>query len=442
MQIGVVTLGCTKNQVDSELMQGLLKAGGHSIVSDLGEADVVLVNTCGFIKAAKEESIDAILSAAKYKQGRCQQLLVAGCLSQRYARELMEDIPEIDGMVGTGSFISICSVLTRVQNGERVLEVGEANYNYEEYIQRDNPADHSAYVKIAEGCSNWCSYCAIPLVRGEFRSRTIESVMREITFLAGRGVREVNLIAQDTTRYGMDLYGRTALVDLLKRIEDVPGIEWIRVLYCYPDFFTDDLIDTFASSSKLCKYVDLPLQHINDRVLKAMNRRGSKAEIVALLSKLRERVPGITLRTTFIVGFPGETAAEYREMAEFLEEFRFDHVGVFKYSREEDTAADSLSGHISERVKEMRFRELMTIQQRISREKNAALVGTVVEVIADGPWSEGDGVVGRARKDAPEVDGRVYVTGARLSKGQLVSVLVQRASEYDLYGVLANESSQ
>jgi len=441
MHIGVVTLGCTKNQVDSELMQGLLKAEGHSIVADLKDADVLLVNTCGFIEAAKEESINAILNAAKFKNGRCRQLLVAGCLSQRYANQLMDDIPEIDGMVGTGSFVSIGSVITRVENGERVLMVGEANYDYEQYIERDNPADHSTYVKVAEGCSNCCSYCAIPLVRGEFRSRTMESIMREVNYLAARGAKEINLIAQDTTRYGLDLYGRNALVDLIKQIEQVPGIEWIRVLYCYPDFFTDELIDAFATSSKLCKYVDVPLQHINDRILVAMNRRGSKAEIIALLTKLRQRVPGITLRTTFIVGFPGETEVEFRELVDFLRDIRFDHVGVFKYSREEDTAADLLSGQISEGVKEQRLRELMTIQQHISREKNSSFVGRVIEVMVDGPASDGLGVVGRARKDAPEVDGRVYVANANLSKGQVVLVQVQRATEYDLFGV-CHESPQ
>ncbi|MBT9135069.1 MAG: Ribosomal protein S12 methylthiotransferase RimO [Firmicutes bacterium] len=442
MHIGIVTLGCTKNQVDSELMQGLLKAEGNKIVPDLEEADIVLVNTCGFIQAAKEESIAAILSAAQYKSGRCQKLLVAGCLSQRYAEQLMTDIPEIDGMVGTGSFTSICSVLQQVMLGERVLAVGEASYDYEEFIERDSSVSYSTYIKIAEGCSNWCSYCAIPLVRGEYRSRTIESILRESRHLADKGAREINLIAQDTTRYGLDLYGRPRLVDLLEKLQTIAGIEWIRLLYCYPDFITQELIEALASFSKVCQYMDLPLQHISPRILKAMNRRGTKDEIISLLVRLRERMPRITLRTTFIVGFPGETDEEFRELADFIKEVEFDHVGVFKYSREEDTAADSLPDQVSEKVKEVRFRELMTIQQQISRKKNQKAIGSVVQVLVEGPWIEGDGIVGRARKDAPEVDGKVYVTGAQVAIGQLVKVLVQEASEYDLFGVLASEFSQ
>jgi len=442
VQIGFVSLGCTKNQIDSELMQGLLTAGGHTLVANVDEAEVIIVNTCGFIQAAKEESIQAILAAAEHKKRRCRQLIVAGCLSQRYAKELLQDIPEVDGLVGTGSFTTIAEVVRRVQAGERVLSVGETDYDYEEDIERATSNEYSAYVKIAEGCSNWCSYCVIPLVRGGYRSRSMESILREVAKLESKGLRELNLIAQDTTRYGIDRYGEPRLAELLEKLHAIAGLQWIRLLYCYPDFFTDGLIEAMAALPKICKYVDMPLQHINDRILSAMHRRGTKQEIIALLHKLRARIPGLTIRTTFIVGFPSETEEEFRELRQFVAEMKFDHVGVFKYSREEDTAADALEGHVDESVKEGRYQELMLLQQEISRERNQRLVGTVQMVLVEGPWPEGKGVVGRAMKDAPEVDGVVYVRGAQASKGEFIAVQVQSTSEYDLFGVISHESRQ
>jgi len=442
MQIGFVSLGCTKNLIDSELMQGLLAAGGHTLVTDVEEAEVIIVNTCGFIQAAKEESIEAILAAAEHKKRRCRQLIVAGCLSQRYAEELLLDIPEIDGLIGTGNFTTIGEVVARVQAGERVLAVGGTDYDYEEDIERTTALDYSAYVKIAEGCSNWCSYCVIPLVRGEYRSRSMESILREVARLESKGLRELNLIAQDTTRYGIDRYGEPKLAELLAKLHPMAGLQWIRLLYCYPDFFTDDLIEAIATLPKICKYVDMPLQHINNRILRAMHRRGTKQEIIALLTKLRARIPGLVIRTTFIVGFPGETEEEFRELMQFVAELNFDHVGAFKYSREEDTAADALADHVAETVKEARYQELMLIQQEISRERNQRRVGTVVTVLVEGQWQEGSGVRGRAMKDAPEVDGVVYVTGAQATPGQFIAVLIQSASEYDLFGVLSHESRQ
>lgn len=442
MQIGFVSLGCTKNQIDSELMQGLLAAGGHTLVADVEEAEVIIVNTCGFIQAAKEESIQAILAAAEHKKRRCRQLIVAGCLSQRYAEELLLDIPEVDGLVGTGNFTTIGEVVARVQAGERVLAVGGTDYDYEEDIERATTHDYSAYVKIAEGCSNWCSYCVIPLVRGEYRSRSMESILREVARLESKGLRELNLIAQDTTRYGIDRYGEPKLAELLEKLHAIPGLQWIRLLYCYPDFFTDDLIEAMAALPKICKYVDMPLQHINNRILEAMHRRGTKQEIITLLTKLRARIPGLVIRTTFIVGFPNETEEEFRELMQFVAEMKFDHVGAFKYSREEDTAADALEGHVAETVKEARYQELMLLQQDISRERNQRLVGTVVMVLVEGQWQEGNGILGRAMKDAPEVDGVVYVTGAQATSGQFIAVLVQSATEYDLFGVISHESRQ
>jgi len=442
MQIGFVSLGCTKNQIDTELMQGLLAAGGHILVADVEEAEVIIVNTCGFIQAAKEESIQAILAAAEHKKRRCRQLIVAGCLSQRYAEELLLDIPEVDGLVGTGNFTTIAAVVSRVQAGERVLAVGGAGYDYEEDIERPTTHDYSAYVKIAEGCSNLCSYCVIPLVRGEYRSRSMESILREVARLESKGLRELNLIAQDTTRYGIDRYGEPKLAELLEKLHANPGIKWIRLLYCYPDFFTDDLLEAIAGLPKICKYVDMPLQHINNRILEAMHRRGTKQEIVALLHKLRARIPNLVIRTTFIVGFPGETEAEFRELMQFVAEMKFDHVGAFKYSREEDTAADALDGHVAEELKEARYQELMLLQQDISRERNLRLVGDVIEVLVEGQWDEGNGIVGRAMKDAPEVDGMVYVRGALASRGQFIEVQIQSTAEYDLFGVVSHESRQ
>jgi len=440
MRIGFVSLGCTKNQTDSELMQGLLTAGGHTLVRDVADAEIIIVNTCGFIQAAKEESIQAILAAAEHKKALCRKLVVAGCLSQRYAEELLLDIPEVDGLVGTGNFTTIGEVVARVEAGERVLAVGGADYDYEESIERTTTHTYSAYVKIAEGCSNWCSYCVIPLVRGEYRSRSMESILREVAQLESKGLKELNLIAQDTTRYGIDRYEQTKLAELLEKLHAIPGLNWIRLLYCYPDFFTDDLIAAIAALPKVCKYLDMPLQHINNRVLKAMQRRGTKQDIMALLTKLRTNIPDLVLRTTFIVGFPGETEDEFRELMQFVAEMKFDHVGAFKYSREEDTAADDLEDHIPEEIKEARYRELMLLQQELSRQHNQRFIGTVLTVLVEGAWEEGNGVLGRAMKDAPEVDGVVYVQGAQAAAGQFIPVLVQTSSEYDLFGVAYHES--
>lgn len=442
MQIGMISLGCAKNQVDSELMQGLLRGRGNMLVEDLTEAEVIIVNTCGFIQAAKEESIETIIEASRFKQGRCKALVVAGCLSQRYAEDLLKEIPEIDAMVGTGNFTTIVDVIDRALAGERVAEIGEATYSYDDEIEREPVNAHSVYVKVAEGCDNRCSYCAIPLVRGAYRSRRMESILREVGGLAARGVKEINLIAQDTTRYGLDLYGEHKLPELLDKLHTIEGPEWIRVLYCYPDTFTDELIDRMACLPKVAKYIDLPLQHINSRILKAMNRRGTADEVRALIHKLRLRIPDIVIRTTFIVGFPSETDEEFHELKSFMAETRFDHVGVFQYSREEGTSADQMLEHVADEVKEQRYHELMELQQGISYERNQRYIGKIITVLVEEEWSEGGGVMGRAEKDAPEVDGEVYVRDAFVTLGQLISVRIEDALEYDLLGVYVGEPGQ
>lgn len=442
MQIATISLGCAKNQVDAELMQSLLCQRGNTLVTEVTQADAVIVNTCCFITAAKEESVEAILCAARLKKGRCKALVVTGCLSQRYATELMQEMPEIDAVVGTGSFPDIAEIIDRAIQGERITAVGEAVYAYEDEIARTPTDAYSVYVKVAEGCDNLCSYCVIPHVRGKYRSRSMESVVREVNALAANGAKEINLIAQDTTRYGCDLYGRSRLPELLNELSQIKGIVWLRILYCYPDGFTPELIDAIAKLSRVCKYIDMPLQHINARILAAMNRRGTPAEIRELLAQIRTQIPDVTIRTAFIVGFPGETEAEFAELYDFVAEGWFDHVGVFKYSREEGTPAESMADQVSEETKDLRYDELMTLQQSISRERNQRFLGRTVDVLVEEAWPKGNGVKGRASKDAPSVDGAVYVRGVKASKGQLIRAHIEKVREYDLLGVYAGESRQ
>ena len=442
MNIGVVSLGCTKNQVDTEIMQGLLLKAGHRLVENHSRADVLLVNTCGFIEAAKAESIEAILSAAQYKKDRCRILIVAGCLSQRYADELMSELPEIDAMVGTNTLQHVVAAIDEVTAGGRPMYIDQSRYDYRDVMDRNLSQNHSVYLKIAEGCDNRCSYCAIPIIRGEFRSRPMDKLYEEVSLLAGRGAREINLIAQDTTRYGEDLYGYLALPRLLRKLLEVPGPQWFRLLYCYPAHVTDELIELMATEDRVLKYLDLPLQHISQPILTAMRRRGTAEEIRALLERLRQRIPGIVIRTTFIVGFPGESEADFNLLHDFIKETRFDHVGVFKYSQEEDTTASDLAGQVDEAVKERRYHELMSLQREISSERNLAYQGTIIPVLLEKPWKAGKGMMGRAMKDAPDVDGRVYVADIASEVGEIVPVRIQRTGEYDLWGVCDHDSSQ
>lgn len=436
IQAGFVSLGCAKNLVDTEIMLGALTDRDIQITDDPEQADILIINTCTFIDSAKEESISTILQMSEFKkQGKCRAVIVAGCLGQRYQQELLDELPEVDAIIGTGAWHRIGEAVDAVLAGERVLIIDDVNTIYDEKMSRITTTPfYSAYIKIAEGCSNCCSYCVIPSVRGGFRSRSIESVVAEAKMLAARGIKEINLIAQDTTSYGKDLYSSPKLVELLKELVKIEGIQWIRLLYCYPKYFSDDLIEIIAKEPKICKYIDLPLQHIHDDILKAMHRRDTRQDIEILLAKLREKIPGVTIRTSFIVGFPGESEAHFETLRQFLLEQKFDRVGVFTYSREESTVAAKLPDQISDEVKQERYHDLMTLQCQISEKLNQDIEGNVLDVLVEGSDSEQPGLVfGRSYREAPDVDGYIYVEGAQGSKpGDIIKVRVVQGFTYDL----------
>ena len=445
MKLAVVSLGCAKNLVDTEVMMGLLAESGYELTGREEEAEVLVVNTCGFINAAKEESIDTILEVAKYKiAGNCRALVVTGCLAQKYKSDLMAEIPEIDGIMGTGDINRITDVVKTALAGDTPAPIVRPDFLYDHNLPRvQSTPFYTAFVKIAEGCDNRCSYCVIPELRGGYRSRTMESVIEEVRTLADRGVKEINLIAQDTTRYGEDIYGSFKLAELLKRLADIQGIEWFRVLYAYPTHFTDELVEVLASTPKICHYLDIPLQHAHDRILREMNRRGSRQEIVSLVDKLRARIPQIAIRTSFIVGFPGETEEEFLHLLEFVKEVQFDRVGVFTYSREEDTPAGIMPGQVPEEVKEDRRDRLMTVQQEISLEKNRQKIGQILSVLVEGNSSENPELnIGRTEFDAPDIDGNIFFPGPALMSGEIIRVKVTEAMEYDLIGEVIHESGQ
>lgn len=438
MRVGMITLGCAKNTVDTEIMLGDLQARGYRFTDQPADANVLIVNTCGFIEAAKQESIDTILEMAQWKEeGCCQALIVTGCLTQRYGAEILEEIPEVDAVLGTGTFGQLSAVIDRVLQGERVLLVADPSYDYDTVTSRLRVTPRgSAYVKIAEGCDHRCAYCAIPLIRGPYRSRSRESIVQEVSRLAAEGVQEINLIAQDTTRYGLDRYGRLELTALLQELLKIDGPAWYRLLYLYPTFFNEELLDLIARQERVLDYLDLPLQHISPRILRDMQRPDDPDSIRRLLYRVRERVSDITLRTAFIVGFPGETDDDVAMLADFMREIQFDHVGVFTYSQEEGTLAASRPDQIPEAAKEERRDFLMMEQQPISLARNRRYIGRTIEVLVEKRWPAGDGVIGRGRKDAPEVDGLVYVRGTDAAPGKIIPCDVQEAQEYDLLGVL------
>ena len=430
--VGLVSLGCSKNRVDSEMLLGQLRERGYQIVDDPKEAEIIIVNTCGFIQSAKEESIDTLLEMAEYKQtGRLKLLLATGCLAQRYGEELREALGEADGFMGVADYKRIFEVIDEAQKGERPLAVGEGDRFYKSDRVLTTPP-YSAYVKISDGCDNRCTYCAIPLIRGKYRSRPYDDIVEECRDLAKKGVTEVTLIAQDTSRYGSDFEGKPLLLkNLLADVSAIEGIHWVRVLYCYPDTVNDELLDAIASLPKCAKYLDLPLQHINDRLLKAMNRRGDSQMIKRLLSGCRQR--GIIVRTTMIVGFPGETEEEFEELLDFVKETRFDRLGAFAYSPEENTPAAAMPDQIDEAVKQERLDRLMTLQQEISAKVMQARVGEACEVLVEG-FRHGR-YYGRSLMEAPEVDGKVLFTSQKkLRPGEYVTVHITGASEYDLNG--------
>ncbi|WP_347490902.1 30S ribosomal protein S12 methylthiotransferase RimO [Desulfoscipio sp. XC116] len=436
--VGFISLGCDKNRVDSEIMLGQLRQAGYLLTDNINQAEIIIVNTCGFITAAKEESIAAILEAARCKtNGCCHILLVAGCLSQRYGNELLEEISEIDGVMGTGAVPEILAVLKKIQAGQRMPAVGAPGYIQQGPEPRVlTTPGHTAYLKIAEGCDNCCSYCIIPAIRGPYRSRAMDDIISEARMLCSEGVRELIVVAQEITRYGRDIYGRYALAGLLQKLSVIDECLWIRLMYCYPDSFTEELIELLAASAKICRYVDLPLQHINNRLLGMMNRRGSKENIIKLVDKLRGSIPGVTLRTTFIVGFPGETEQEFSELLDFMEQAKFERAGVFGYSPEEGTPAEILPDRVSDEIVAERVDRAMRLQQHISLAHNIKKVGQKLTVLVEGWDDDAKMYWGRTEADAPDIDGKIFFTSRAVAQaGDFVRVRVLDATEYDLSGV-------
>ena len=458
MKLGLISLGCPKNLVDSEVMLGIIEKYNIEITNDPEAAEIIIVNTCGFIESAKQESIETILSMGAYKtEGCCRCLIVTGCLAQRYAQELFEDMPEVDAIVGTNVYKDIDKVIEKVMQGERVLHLKEEDLlslpedkqTLKDFTAQPDSAKgkevqadprklttppYMAYLKIAEGCDNFCSFCAIPLIRGHYTSKPYEQVMAEAKELVDRGVKELVVIAQDTTRYGQDLYGKLRLAELLRDLNALPGLKWIRVLYSYPNTFTDELIEAYAALPKVCHYVDLPLQHASDRLLHAMRRRDKLKETKALLKKLRERIPDIVIRTTFIVGFPGETEEDFSVLKDFITEQRFENAGVFQYSREENTAAASMPDQISDNIKQDRYDELMAIQAGISEDIHRTLEDRELEVVVEGYEEEEDNLaVARSYREAPDIDGSIFVENAPgLKPGDFIKVRVEQGFAYEV----------
>ena len=447
MKLGLISLGCPKNLVDSEVMLGIIEKYHIEITNDPEAAEIIIVNTCGFIESAKQESIDTILSMAAYKtEGCCRYLIVTGCLAQRYAQELFQDMPEVDAIVGTNVYKDIAQVIERVMQGQRVLHLSETDFekiNLEglQGNERNLPdprklttPSYMAYLKIAEGCDNFCSFCAIPLIRGRYTSKPYEQVMAEARELVERGVKELIVIAQDTTRYGQDLYGKLRLAELLHDLNALPGLKWIRVLYSYPNTFTDELIEAYATLPKVCHYVDLPLQHASDRLLHAMRRRDKLSETEKLLKKLRERIPDIVIRTTFIVGFPGETEEDFAILKEFVTEQKFENAGVFQYSQEENTVAATLPEQIPEETKQERYDELMAIQAGVSEDVHRSMEDRELEVVVEGYESEEENLVAaRSYREAPDIDGSIFVENAPgLNPGDFIRVRIEQGFAYEV----------
>ncbi|NLC70946.1 MAG: 30S ribosomal protein S12 methylthiotransferase RimO [Desulfuromonadaceae bacterium] len=436
-KVCLISLGCPKNLVDSEIMLGHLAKDRYEIVTDEKQAEIIIVNTCAFIKEAKEESVEAILEAAGQKiTGRCRLLVVCGCLPQRYVEELARELPEVDLFFGTGEVPRIAELLEAAEKGEkRVIEIGEPSFLYDHTTPRAKSSPfYSAYVKISEGCVNNCSYCVIPKLRGTLRSREISSVVEEVRGLVAGGVREINLIAQDITAFGLDR-GKGTLPDLLRELVQIDELRWLRLLYAHPAGVTDELIELIAEEERICKYFDIPLQHINDDILQRMNRKVGTSRIRELIATLRRRIPEITLRTSFIVGFPGESDEQFTQLLHFVQEGLFDRVGVFRFSREEGTPAAEFPDQVPARTSKIRFEKLMKAQKRVSFQKNRALVGRIEPVLIEGVSEETDLLLrGRSIRQAPDVDGQVYITAGHAAVGDIVPLRITDSSDYDLIG--------
>ena len=434
MKIGMVSLGCPKNLVDSEVMLGLIREKQLEITNDPAEADLIIVNTCGFIESAKEESINTVLQMAEYKQkGSCKYLVMTGCLGQRYADELFESMPEVDAIVGTDSFTDIGWVIDQVLAGKRLKHLQKLESKNVAIPPRMlTTPTYMAYLKIAEGCDNCCSYCIIPQLRGPYTSRPYDEVMAEAKALADSGIKELIVVAQDTTLYGKDTTGKLLLPQLLRDLNALEGIHWIRVMYLYPNNFTDELIEAFATLDKVCKYIDIPLQHASDRLLSSMNRYDTRAQVGDLLSKLRTRIPGITIRTTFIVGFPGETDEDFAELLDFVEKQRFENAGVFQYSQEEGTVAGAMENQIAPEIKENRYHELMALQAGISEDIHREREEAELEVLVEG-FDEDNLAYGRSTHEAPDIDGTIFIENAEgLKVGDMVRARILQGFTYEM----------
>lgn len=432
-KVGLVSLGCPKNRVDSEAMLGLLDSAGYETVNDPCEADAIVVNTCGFIGPAKEESIEAIIEYSKYKKTKnCKLLVVTGCLAQRYSNELIDEIPEIDVLLGTGNYNDIVLSLDQALRGKRVCLTDGLDRPLTEHPRRISTNDGTAYLKISDGCDNCCSYCIIPSLRGKARSRTTESLITEANSLVEAGVREIILIGQDITRYGHDLKEDKDLIFLLSKLVEIEKLKWIRLLYLSPERVTETLLDFISQQPKICKYMDIPIQHISDNILQRMNRNISSQKVKDLIFQARKKIPGVVIRTSLIVGFPGESENEFNDLSLFLKEFQFNHVGVFAFSSEEGTIAASFSGHIDDIIKEARRASLMTIQKSISKKLNKKRLNEICEVLIEGKTADNT-YIARSYGEAPEVDGQIFISSDKtLKKGEFVNVKISKTYEYDL----------
>lgn len=444
MKLALISLGCSKNLVDSEHYLGILsKRKEMELTSELSEADIVIVNTCGFIGDAKEESIETILEVSEFKEtGNLKKLIVAGCLAQKYSEEILKELPEVDAVIGTGDIDKIEKVVDEILENKKVVETKNmtflANANTERVL---TTASHTAYLKISEGCNRACTYCIIPQMRGRLRSRSIEDIVEEAKRLVASGVREINLLAQETTEYGIDLYGDKKLAALMKELCKIEGLKWLRTYYMHPEYVTDELIEVMKSEEKICKYFDVPIQHVSDNILRNMARAKSGEQVKDVLNRIRKAIPEATIRTTLIVGFPGETEKNFQELMDYVREFEFDYAGVFKYSREEDTVAYNLPNQVPEEIKEKRYAELVNLQSEIAERKNRRLLGEEIEVMIDGVSSESEYLLeGRTRGQALEIDGKVLTTDGTAKPGEIVKVKFEQNFEYDFVGpIVENE---
>ena len=444
MKLALISLGCSKNLVDSEHYLGILsKRKGMELTSELSEADIVIVNTCGFIGDAKEESIETILEVSEFKEtGNLKKLIVAGCLAQKYSEEILKELPEVDAVIGTGDIDKLQRVVDEILQNKKVVQTKNmtflANANTERVL---TTASHTAYLKISEGCNRACTYCIIPQMRGRLRSRSIEDIVEEAKRLVASGVREINLLAQETTEYGIDLYGDKKLAALMKELCKIEGLKWLRTYYMHPEYVTDELIEVMKSEEKICKYFDVPIQHVSDNILRNMARAKSGEQVKDVLNRIRKAIPEATIRTTLIVGFPGETEENFQELMDYVREFEFDYAGVFKYSREEDTVAYNLPNQVPEEIKEKRYAELVNLQSEIAERKNRRLLGEEIEVMIDGVSSESEYLLeGRTRGQALEIDGKVLTTDGTAKPGEIVKVKFEQNFEYDFVGpIVENE---